>query len=445
MKIGVTNVVLSNTGDAAIFHGIKAVLDHDQGCQIVAFDSHAATTTSLYPGVHVVQQLLQVPWRAPRWRFIVGQGGVTVAFWVLSCMPRVLRIVAAAAPRVPGRLARSLSELASCDVIVSTGGTYLVDHYEFTHRYVELRCARALKKPVVLWTQSLGPFGTRRSRWLAERIARLADAVYCRDRRSADEWRTATGWDGKLAVVPDTAFAIEQVPTTDQGSEALPPCVALSVREWRQGVDGRPLEVSRYVTMMQAAAATLASLGWRCLAISTCQGLPTYGYDDGAVALRIFSEHDVQVDTDFHTPAELLEVLAGCRLVVTTRMHFAILALISRVPVIAVAYEFKTVELLESLGLAHAVVRIEDSSPEWMRAAAKRAVADPDAFRLTRAQLERLREDAAIPAGTVIRLAGPATNRHVGSGGGRGARRRDAHPGTGRSRPIGWRCRHPSS
>src|SRR5262249_11014008 len=59
----------------------------------------------------------------------------------------------------------------------------------------------------------------------------------------------------------------------------------------------------------------------------------------------------VRVDRDFHTPQQLLELLGGFDLVVATRMHMAILALVAGTPVLPVAYEFKTAELFASLGL----------------------------------------------------------------------------------------------
>jgi colanic acid/amylovoran biosynthesis protein len=157
--------------------------------------------------------------------------------------------------------------------------------------------------------------------------------------------------------------------------------------------------------MMRAAVEALTDQGWHCAAMSTCQGLPSYRYDDSGVARQFFAGLDVEIDDSFHTPSDLLAALAGCQLVVTTRMHLAILALVARVPVVAVAYEFKTVELFRSLGLGHAVVPIEGSSPDWMRRALAQAIDAPDRFRLGVEDLERLRDAAAGPADLVTALA----------------------------------------
>jgi colanic acid/amylovoran biosynthesis protein len=79
-------------------------------------------------------------------------------------------------------------------------------------------------------------------------------------------------------------------------------------------------------------------------------------------------------------------------------MHLAILALVSRKPVIAVAYEFKTVELFRSLGLQDFVIRLEDADAEWMRGAVRRLLDEPERAMVSEAKLSELRRSAATPA-----------------------------------------------
>ena len=83
---------------------------------------------------------------------------------------------------------------------------------------------------------------------------------------------------------------------------------------------------------------------------------------------------------------------------IATRMHFSIMALISQVPVIAIAYEFKTLELFESVGLGHLVIAIEDVTPQWIADTIELVVRDPQSHVLTSEQLERLRREAQTPA-----------------------------------------------
>jgi colanic acid/amylovoran biosynthesis protein len=68
----------------------------------------------------------------------------------------------------------------------------------------------------------------------------------------------------------------------------------------------------------------------------------------------------VTVDRAFHPPEALMERLQEFDLVVATRMHVAILALGAGVPVLPIAYEFKTQALFARLGFASLVVPIDD-------------------------------------------------------------------------------------
>jgi colanic acid/amylovoran biosynthesis protein len=99
--------------------------------------------------------------------------------------------------------------------------------------------------------------------------------------------------------------------------------------------------------------------------ISTCQGIPDYWTDDSKVAEKIMQKMSDEVKTqtkinsDFHSPFDLIDILKGYELVVATRLHMAILALGVGVPVFPIAYEFKTEELFKRLGLEKWVQNIE--------------------------------------------------------------------------------------
>jgi colanic acid/amylovoran biosynthesis protein len=71
----------------------------------------------------------------------------------------------------------------------------------------------------------------------------------------------------------------------------------------------------------------------------------------------------VDVDRGFHTPDELRALTREFDLVVSTRMHLAILALGTGTPVIPIAYEFKTRELFENLHHAYLVHDMEAVCP----------------------------------------------------------------------------------
>ncbi len=90
--------------------------------------------------------------------------------------------------------------------------------------------------------------------------------------------------------------------------------------------------------------------------LSTCQGVPEYWAKDSDMARRIVDEipeelrRNVLVDSNYHRPDELIASYGEFDLVIATRMHAAILALVAGTPVLPVAYEFKMRELFRTFG-----------------------------------------------------------------------------------------------
>lgn len=400
VKIGITNAVVSNTGDAAILEGIVEAIRAVRGIEreeFVIFDSAGDRVSTLYPEF-VVRQQFSISNGKSRLGRAVGRKARALISLVLSAIgPQASTWLVRRFPLGP---LRALSDMTNCDVIVSSGGTYLVDAYNFGSRVVELRAASALGKRVVLWTQSMGPFRSQRARKNIETLGPYVDAVFARDDRSAAAWNSVKSRRCDATIAADAAFALSRETVDGQtsspsGGSAI---LAISVRNWDMGIEGGRLDLSPYTTALRRLAASAIESGADVVAISTCQGSPWYGNDDSVVARRIFDGLPVRVDGDHHSPSDLLRLMGGFDLVVATRMHFSILCLIAQIPVISVAYEFKSIELFESIGLGDAVASMEDLSSDWLLERYARAKDDPRGFTLSGGQLAALRESALLPA-----------------------------------------------
>lgn len=398
MKTIITNVVLSNSGDAAILRGIcKALIEQGIGSQdnVVVFDSNSAATSSLYPDLRV-RQLLTI---APPSRI---RGGARLGTAIRRAFVRRLAAGSSLAKWAVTRtflrhtsFGQTYAEFADADLVISTGGTYLVDHYDFESRAEELELARHLGKPVYLWTQSMGPFESVKARRSIERIIAVTDRAYLRDARSEAYWRGVAGRDSSAVVAADAAFALEPLPRSSNATERR---VIISVREWRHsGPTGESFDEAAYRGGLREAALRAAARGYDVTAMSTCQGIAGY-LDDSVKAREYFEDMAVVVDGSFHTPEGLLSAIADSPLVVTTRMHLAILALVAGVPVVAIAYEFKTMELFESLGLGRFVLPIDAVTPERLGAIVDDVLSNPVAAILSPSVRAQVRADACFPA-----------------------------------------------
>lgn len=397
MKVLITNAVLSNAGDAAICAGIRQALLDDGLCgmdDIAVMDANSTVTAKIYPTWNVHQQLCySTPGSNRIWSKTVQVAKILGV--------RLLTKVAAQSPAVVRKLGvirigyfSAIQLYADADVVISSGGTYLVDHYDFRPRQYELEFAYSLGAKIALWTQSMGPFLTPRSARSAQAIKMLSTMVFFRDIPSQLNWDGVPGENVPGRVMADAAFAL-QAPRVMMSREAVEEKdrVLLSVREWALTSTGSKLDYTGYTSSFRSAAVASVDLGMHPFALSTCQGVDGYRVDDSLTAEKIFNGLGIDIDKQPHTPDELMDEIAASAVVISTRMHLAILAVICRVPVIAVAYEFKTLELFARLQMAENVCAIEDLTEDWLVGRLREARAKPESFVVDRCVLEALRNE----------------------------------------------------
>lgn len=340
--------------------------------EISVFDSQPQIASSLYPEFNFHRLLALPP---------TNSGGIRRKLNKVFHLIRVAIAIEAlrrsweqfAGMVVPSSTYESLKDYQACELVISTGGTYLVEKYSLRTRFFEFYAARRFGKPLVLFTQSVGPFLRRRNQRSIRKVVESADAIFLRDPRSAEHLHEIGASGANVEVVPDVVFSLAD-PEVLMGAQRrdIPqaPRIAISVREWRYFQQDSADGMERYLSSIACLTEELVrKYRARIVFISTCQGVEGYRYDDSIIARQVYSRlradvlDSVEVDEDFHDPRDLRDRLSTFDLVVATRMHMGILSLTAGVPVFPIAYEFKTVELFERLGLAEHVQMIDDMTP----------------------------------------------------------------------------------
>ena len=385
MRIAIINTVCLNGGDAAILEAIVHLLRQAFGprVELLVFDGHAQVSRRYLP--YRLEQRLHT---------LIAHRGPTRLLPERVNEARVLGSLYLqndTALRTEERT--SIEQLRSCDLVVSTGGTYLVESYDIQSRCFELEVALLLGKPLILATQSLGPFRMRRNRLRLRPSLDRAALVMLRDGRSLGHLQELGAMTSHCHVLPDVVFSLADPARLEATRmRRMPPSkprVAISVREWHGFAKVEPqVGMERFGRAIAALTIHAArEHGARVEFVSTCQGIPEYWTDDSALAARIVAglPHDVRsqvtVNRGFRRAAELRDHLAGFDLTVATRMHMAILSLIAGTPVLPIAYEFKTHELFAALQPKGRVVDIETLDGAELRSAFDRALAEMDGSR----------------------------------------------------------------
>jgi colanic acid/amylovoran biosynthesis protein len=293
---------------------------------------------------------------------------------------------------LPRTLRDNLDAFRSANLIVSAGGTYLVEHYRLELNLLQLALAVSTGNPTVMFTQSLGPFRNGHIRSWVQRLFPKMAIILLRDQQSFQNLEDAKVSRANARIMPDAAFAladIEQLEMRSTRPQGARLRVAISVRSWDFPGHPRPQEAVRNyrASISRMVAELVRQHDAEITMISTCQGVSEYRYDDSIVARDIASSlardvaQRVTINSDFHSPEELKDIFHGFDFVIATRMHAAILALCSGTPVLPIAYEFKTKELFEGLGGGEWVLDIGSMQPQQCIALLDRFVAKLDEVR----------------------------------------------------------------
>lgn len=205
----IINAVRSNGGDAAILLGVAEIMRkafEPEDVQLTVYDSLVHDGGDRWNGLSIRPALFA---RAATSGFPGAISRVTrVLRWYVAALVWNLGARRFGRTVVPRGDRADFATYAEVDVIVSTGGTYLVEHYTIIWRIAELGLAHCFGKPLVLMSQSIGPIRGLVNRWPASWALRRAAAVMVRDTKSFEYLRELRIPSEHIYVVADTAFAL---------------------------------------------------------------------------------------------------------------------------------------------------------------------------------------------------------------------------------------------
>ncbi len=378
MKILITNIVALNGGDAAIMYGMINSLRETFGknVDIHIYASEPNVCKKLYPEFKFRETIGLVANRGPlsKVRYI----GRLIRIIQRNRYLLVSRMCGKGFHGfkylIPKESRISLNDYATADVIVSSGGTYLIEPYGLVTQYTDYTICNHLNKRVFFYTQSLGPFTQSWSKEWMRNVFSSSPCILVRDQQSyANIKELNIQPSPKVIRIADAAFSLAKKEDLIRGKERRLPKklkIAFSVREWSI-FKGRTKEngVKTYRESIATLVRYFVEQGHEVSFFSTCQGVKEYT-DDSKEACEIMKflpssiSEKVIIQNEYVHFKKIMEQLKDVDLLIGTRLHMTILSLIVGTPVLPIAYEFKTKELFTSLGLDKHVVSIDNISPD---------------------------------------------------------------------------------
>lgn len=235
-------------------------------------------------------------------------------------------------------------------------------------RTLDIMVARSLSKPVLLFPNSVGPFRT----WLGRSMAKLSldscDYLLIRDPISYGIVEKM-GFKSSKVLTYDTALLFDQTVPLRAGV-TLPEGLVMGVSAGVYSNSLSKAEVEKYVTAhAQALDFAIEKHGFSVVF------LPHYisglGGDDLEISQKIINQmrnkQHTQIIVTENVP-EFKALLNRMKLVISSKMHPAILAVSAFVPVLSIVYDHKQTGFFQRLGMKDCTLNIHEVSTERLTA-----------------------------------------------------------------------------
>lgn len=231
-----------------------------------------------------------------------------------------------------------------------------------------------VKRRLVLFPQTYGPFKSRTSRWIARWIIRSSATVIARDRESQRIAQELAGPGQTVLISPDVAFALyaDVMESALFDSEPKPQpipenAIGLNVNGlmFNGGYTGKNMFGLKldYRSFVTALATELLTVHPGPLLLVPHTYAPPGNVESDNDACRLLKESlpptlqaRIRIVTGEYDAHQLKGIIARCGFFAGSRMHSCIAALSQGVPCVGVAYSMKFRGVFESVGLADWVV-----------------------------------------------------------------------------------------
>jgi len=363
MKILIINQNAGNKGDRAVLRFMLDELIHN-GVRDITVSTNSPRLwknyEALYEGVvtfiprgwdtdlhaNIYEKIL----RRVRWRIWVSFiYGVVRRALVKEHLPWYVRLLFRICIK---ELWRALKQ---ADYVLTTGGhrlTTILTQDVVCPQTFDMSAAVLLGKPLVLWSQSIGPFDftNEESRAQIVKIIDSATRVYVRDETSVSEVAGLGASTESLIETADSVFGLRDMAVSQPAKppSERDPVMGVSVYAPRvRDLAKYEHEVRSYSMLLNHAIESGYSVRFFPMAVG--DGRERQYIKDVMQGVKNKDACSI-VEGDVETP-EHLQLVNECRLFVGHKTHSVVFALMAGVPLIAIAYHKKTEDFMEQFGL----------------------------------------------------------------------------------------------
>jgi len=298
--------------------------------------------------------------------------------------------------------AKLIWAIKDCDLVVCSGGGYFYSNRKilpgpmFFQNIMHVKLARLLQKSIVFFPQSFGPLFNPLSKKLLKHILFRGKTlkIFVREDISYRLLsQLSNGNPGRIETCPDMVFYLsdKRLPKEEHPALNLPrPVMALTLRNWdfpeSKSKQDRAEKTERYLENLQEVC-RIFHKRWGGSVVIFPQVTGPGAFEDDRIISRRFWER-IKPDLPdqnvlFLTreerlpPYKIMGILRQTDLIVATRFHSAVFALISGTPAISITYQPKSAGIMSMLKLDRFCVSINSFTPKEILDRAEEILTDP--------------------------------------------------------------------
>lgn len=360
-----------NRGDNAILAGmiqtIKENIDsNDYELLITSFSAKETTDHNNVETVESVHKIMTKRHIANIWhRF---------AFWLWEKTNHKILISAA--------LKKHLDCLRKSKVLVMGGGGYFNDAWPdmLMSKYAEIKMAKHVGCPVVMYGQTVGPFSNNTIKDSLTEMLTYVSAIAYRDIQTEDVLKRCNYNLNKTAFTADEANLLKKAEKSFFAGFEGKIIIGVMIQNFRPhlGVAGTTgsgyIKNSRqyYSEILTALNAVLANLTCHVVFITSTDW-------DAKSNINIFENitlnaRSTKAYLENLTTKDFIVASQQVDLMVSTNMHPVILAATGSKPSVAISYHYKLDDYMKSIGLEDLIVRIDDFTASDLEGKIKNAI-----------------------------------------------------------------------
>ncbi len=271
---------------------------------------------------------------------------------------------------------------------------------------------KLLGKPVVKFTQDMGPFQKKKTRYPTKFFLGMVDLIIARSTATQNYLREI-GITRQVHVRPDSAFVLDSVPPRRINDIMLreslnrrPLIAIIPTTVIDRQVSGGNTEAQNEYTVMLAAMADHLIEALNALVIfipNETQG----GYDDIYVIKKIHagvkSKSDVRLITAEYKAEELKGLIATCDLLIASRYHSVIAATSMCVPTMVIGWGHKYNEVMKIVGLSDFEIDFKAVTYEQLQAKVTRLWHDKEKIRAELSLKIPMIKESVMSAGRLVK------------------------------------------